>query len=49
MAIDAKQSLMKQIEEKSADILTAAEMPRLMRVLSDVLQGFRVEALTNEA
>ena len=49
MAIDAKQSLMSKIETRSADILTAAEMPRLMRVLSDVLQGFRVEALTNEA
>lgn len=49
MAIDAKQSLMNKIEAKCADILTAAEMPHLMRVMSDVLQGFRVETLHNEA
>lgn len=49
MAIDAKQNLMSQIEMRCADIMTAAEMPRLMCALSDILQGFRVEALNNEA
>ena len=45
MAIDAKQSFLSQIEHKCADMLTVAEMPRIMGVISDLLQGFRMEEL----
>ena len=45
MAIDAKQSFLSQIEHRCADLLTVAEMPRVMSVISDLLQGFRMEEL----
>lgn len=45
MAIDAKQSFLSQIEHRCADMLTVAEMPRIMSAISDLLQGFRMEEL----
>ena len=45
MAIDAKQSFLSQIEHKCADMLTVAEMPKIMSAISDLLQGFRMEEL----
>ena len=45
MAIDAKQSFLSQIEHRCADMLTVAEMPKIMSVISDLLQGFRMEEL----
>lgn len=45
MAIDAKQSFLSQLERKCADMLTVAEMPRVMSAISDLLQGFRMEEL----
>ena len=45
MALDAKISFMRQIEKNCADKLTVTNMAALMREISDVLQGFRMEEL----
>lgn len=45
MAIDAKQSFLSQVEHRCADMLTVAEMPRIMSVISDLLQEFHMEEL----
>ena len=45
MAIDAKQSFLSQVEHKCADRLTVTDMSGLMSILSDLLQGFRMEEL----
>ena len=45
MAIDAKQSFLSQVEHKCADRLTVNNLSGLMGVISDVLQGFRMEEL----
>lgn len=45
MAIDAKQSFLSQVEHRCADMLTVAEMPKIMSAISDLLQGFRMEEL----
>lgn len=43
--IDAKQSLLGQVRRRAAEELTAADMERLMVILSDTLEGFRMEEL----
>ena len=48
MAIDAKMSLLSQVEHRCKERLTVADMDRLMGVLSDVMQGFRVEEIRTE-
>ena len=45
MAIDAKQSFLSQVEHRCANMLTVAEMPRVMSAISDLLQEFRMEEL----
>ncbi len=47
--IDAKQSFLSQVRKRAAEELTAADMERLMVILSDTMEGFRVEdALENK-
>ena len=43
--IDAKQSFLSQVRKRAAEELTAADMERLMVILSDTMEGFRVEEL----
>ena len=43
--IDSKQALLDQVRRRAAEELTAADMERLTAILSDVLEGFRVEEL----
>lgn len=45
MAIDAKVSFLRQIEKACEDKLTVKDMTELMRTISDVMQGFRMEEL----
>ena len=45
MAIDAKQSFLGQVERGCADRLTVTDLSGLMGIISDVLQGFRMEEL----
>ena len=46
MAIDAKQHFLKQIEQKCEDQLTVKDMATIMRIISDVMEGFRMEELS---
>ena len=48
MAIDAKQSFLSQVEHKGADLLTVNDMSRIMGIISDLLQGFRMEELKQD-
>ena len=43
--IDAKQTFLSQVRHRSAEELTAADLNRLTEILSDVLEGYRMEAL----
>ena len=43
--IDAKQSFLGQVRHRCAEELTAADADRLMVILSDVMEGFRMEEL----
>ena len=45
MAIDAKMSFLSQVEHRCADRLTVTDMSGLMGIISDLLQGFRMEEL----
>lgn len=45
MGIDAKQAFLSQVERQCADRLTVKDMSGLMKVISDLMQGFRMEAL----
>ena len=49
MAIDAKQSFISQVEHRCADRLTMTDMNGLMAIISDVLQGFRMEEMACSA
>ena len=49
MAIDAKQNFLKQVEMKCADLLTVNDMSRLMGIISDVMDGFRMEEISRDA
>ena len=40
MAIDAKMSFLRQLEAKSAEEMTMADIQRMMVIVSDVLEGF---------
>lgn len=42
MAIDAKQALLSQVESGCAEIVTVRDMPRILKVISDVLEGFSI-------
>lgn len=46
--IDAKQTFLSQVRHRSAEELTAADLNRLTEILSDVLEGYRMEALKVE-
>ena len=48
MAIDAKQHFLRQIENRSADKMTAADMEKMMSIISDVLEGYRMEVISTE-
>ena len=48
MAIDAKQTMLSQIENGCADIVTARDMPRILKVINDVLEGFSVTQTVRE-
>ena len=48
MAIDAKQSFLSQVEHKGADLLTVNDMSRIMGIISDILQSFRMEELKQD-
>lgn len=48
MAIDAKQAMLSQIENGCADIVTARDMPRILKVINDVLEGFSVTQTVRE-
>lgn len=43
--INAKQSFLSQVRHRCAEELTAADSDRLMVILSDVMEGFRMEEL----
>lgn len=43
--IDAKQTFLSQVRHRSAEELTAADLNRLTEILSDVLEGYRMEEL----
>ena len=43
--IDAKQSFLSQVKKRAAEELKAADMERLMVILSDVLERFRMEEM----
>lgn len=47
MAIDAKVSFLRLIEKRCEDKLTVKDMTELMKTVSDVMQGFRMEELRN--
>ena len=47
--INAKQTFLNQVRSRAAEELTAADMDRLMAILSDVLEGFRVEELKTDS
>lgn len=49
MAIDAKQNFLKQVEMKCSDLLTVNDMSRLMGIISDVMDGFRMEEINRDA
>ena len=40
MAIDAKMSFLRQLEAKSAEEMTMANIQQMMIIVSDVLEGF---------
>ena len=46
--IDAKQSFLSQIRKRAAEELTAADMERLMVIISDTMEGFRMEELKQD-
>ena len=46
MAIDAKIDFMQQTEKLLADSITVADMPKIMNVINDVLQGFEMRNIT---
>ena len=48
MAINAKQTMLSQIENGCADIVTARDMPRILKVINDVLEGFSVTQTARE-
>ena len=48
MAMDAKMSLLSQVEHRCKERLTAADLDRLMGILSDVMQSFRVDEIRRE-
>lgn len=43
--IDAKQTFLSQVRHRSAEVLTAADLDRMTEILSDVLEGYRMEEL----
>lgn len=45
--IDAKQSFLSQVRKRAAEEMTAAGMDRLMGILSDTLENFRMEELAS--
>ena len=45
MAINSKQSFMREIETRCADALTVADMAKLMTIVSDVLEGYRMDEI----
>ena len=47
MAIDAKMDFLRQAEKELADRILAGELDGVMNALSDVLQGYRMEAVLN--
>lgn len=47
--INAKQTFLNQVRSRAAEELTAADMDRLTAILSDVLEGFRVEELKTDS
>ena len=47
MAIDAKMSFMGQVERECADLLTKAKSDKVMRIISDVLDGFDMRECEN--
>jgi len=47
--INAKQTFLNQVRSRAAEDLTAADMDRLTAILSDVLEGFRVEELKTDS
>ena len=48
MAIDAKQSFLSLIESKGAELLTVADMNRLMGMISDVLEDYDMRELRTD-
>lgn len=42
MAIDAKISLMNQIEKRFADVLTANDMGNVLQIVADIMEGFDI-------
>lgn len=46
MAIDAKIDFMQQTEKMLAESITVADMPKIMNVINDVLQGFEMRSIT---
>ena len=40
MAIDAKMSFLRQLEAKSAEEMTMANIQQMMIIVSDILEGF---------
>lgn len=49
MAIDARQNMLNMIENGCAGILTVRDMPKVLRVINEVLDGFSVTQLHDEA
>ena len=47
--INSKQALLDKVRRRAAEELTAADMDRLTAILSDVLEGFRVEELKTDS
>ena len=45
MAIDAKQTMLSQIENRCSEILTVRDMQKTLSVISDILDGFNVQQL----
>ena len=46
MAIDAKIDFMRQTEKQLAESVTVADMPKILNVINDVLQGFEMRSIT---
>ena len=49
MAIDAKQHFLRMIEKQCEDQLTAKDLAGVMKIVGDVMEGFRIEELNTGA